>query len=198
VASHGLHHAESVAASSAGPKAGPQHGLHGAAPARQGVPTSARTTARALDATPAQEDAADPAARARVALGQASLLSALVAGTPVPEGFDSRRLRVQSRALAAKRADVVAKVAPELPEILGDGYRAAFLSYAKGRPMRAGYRRDALDFAEQLLIAGRPADADARRRLTRWWEERAAQHPPRRATRFVRAARAVLVRGGAA
>ncbi|NUK23742.1 DUF692 domain-containing protein [Streptomyces lunaelactis] len=135
-----------------------------------------------------------PAGRERVALAQAALLSALVAGTPAPEGFDSRRLRVQSRALAAKRADVVAKVAPELPEILGRGYRAAFLAYAKSRPMRDGYRRDALDFAEQLLVAGRPDDDSARRLLTRWWEERAAAQPPRRATRLVRAARAALVR----
>ncbi|MFI9585800.1 DUF692 family multinuclear iron-containing protein [Streptomyces sp. NPDC052236] len=180
----------------------PSYRVRGAARAHEGAPTGTRTAVRAPSAedpapAPAPGDATDPAARAHVALAQASLLSALVAGTPAPEGFDSRRLRVQSRALAAKRADVVAKVAPELPEILGDGYRAAFLSYAKDRPMRAGYRRDALDFAEQLLIAGRPADADARRRLTRWWEERATQSPPRRATRFVRAARAVLVRGGA-
>lgn len=132
-------------------------------------------------------------ARERVALAQAALLSALVAGTPVPEGFASRRLGVQSRALAAKRADVVAKVAPELPQILGRGYRDAFLAYAKSRPMKSGYRRDALDFAEHLLVAGRPNDDSARRLLTRWWEERAAPHPPRRATRFVRAARAALV-----
>ncbi|HET6357548.1 DUF692 domain-containing protein [Streptomyces sp.] len=145
-------------------------------------------------AHPQERGGADPGARERLALGQAALLSALVAGTPTPEGFDSRRLRVQSRALAAKRADVVAKVAPELPEILGRGYRDAFLAYAKSRPMQSGYRRDALDFAEQLLIAGRPEDETARRLLTRWWEERAAPHPPRRATRLVRAARAALTR----
>ncbi|MGW2560489.1 DUF692 domain-containing protein [Streptomyces sp. NPDC001514] len=133
-------------------------------------------------------------ARERLGLTQAALLSALVAGTPAPEGFDSRRLRVQSRALAAKRADVVAKVAPELPEILGDGYRTAFLAYARTRPMRDGYRRDALDFAEQLLIAGSPDDPVARRRLTHWWQDRAGARPPRRSTRLVRAARAALVR----
>ncbi|MFD7949098.1 endonuclease, partial [Streptomyces sp. NPDC059744] len=109
-----------------------------------------------------------------------------------PEGFDHRRLGVQSRALAAKRADVVAKVAPELPGILGDGYRAAFLSYARTRPMSAGYRRDALDFAEQLLITGRPTDDAARRRLTHWWQDRAAARPPRRTTRLVRAARTAI------
>ncbi|MDX3534934.1 DUF692 family protein [Streptomyces sp. MB09-01] len=129
------------------------------------------------------------AARTRVALGQAALLSALVAGTPVPEGFDRGRIRVQARALAAKRADVVARLAPELPGILGgrDPYREAFLAYAKGRPMTAGYRRDALDFAEHLLIRDLPADPAARRRLTAWWRERAGVRPPRRVVRWARA-----------
>ncbi|WP_328536101.1 DUF692 domain-containing protein [Streptomyces sp. NBC_00344] len=131
-------------------------------------------------------------ARQRLALAETSLLSALVAGTPAPEGFDSRRLSVQSRSLAAKRADVVAKVAPELPGLLGAGYRQAFLSYARSRPMRGGYRRDALDFAEHMLSTGRPADAAVRRRLTLWWEERAAPRPPTRTTRIARAARARL------
>ncbi|GAA1374102.1 DUF692 domain-containing protein [Streptomyces beijiangensis] len=140
-----------------------------------------------------QERRADDAAQLRVGLAQASLLSALVAGTPAPQGFDSCRLRVQSHALAAKRADVVAKVAPELPGILGGGYRAAFLSYAKSRPMSGGYRRDAMDFAEHLLIAGQPADPAARQELTRWWQDRAAPRPPTRRIRFVRAARAALV-----
>ncbi|MEU9250269.1 DUF692 domain-containing protein [Streptomyces sp. NPDC048270] len=131
----------------------------------------------------------DEAARTRVGLGQAALLSALVAGTPVPEGFDRQRIRVQSRALAAKRADVVARLAPELPGILGGGgpYRTAFLAYAKGRPMTAGYRRDALDFAEHLLIQDLPADPAARRRLTAWWRDRAAARPPGRVVRWARA-----------
>ncbi|MEU3051921.1 multinuclear nonheme iron-dependent oxidase [Streptomyces griseus] len=149
------------------------------------------------DPAPAEgRAAADPmpaGTRDRTAVAQTALLSALVAGTPAPEGFDHRRLRVQSRALAAKRADVVAKVAPELPEILGDGYRAAFLAYAGSRPMSGGYRRDALDFAEHVLIAGGPADPAARRRLTYWWQDRSGARPPGRTTRLVRAARAVLV-----
>lgn len=160
-------------------------GADGARPSR-----GKRGTAAARPAGPA----GDPeAVRDGVAVAQASLLSALVAGTPVPEGFDHRRLGVQSRALAAKRADVVAKVAPELPEILGSGYRDAFLAYARRRPMSAGYRRDALDFAEHLLLAGRPEDDAARRRLTYWWQDRAAPRPPGRATRLARAARSVLV-----
>ncbi|MET9551577.1 DUF692 family multinuclear iron-containing protein [Streptomyces sp. NPDC006645] len=167
-------------------------------PADRPGPGGAEST-EVADTSPASTDpqSADVAptdpARQRLALAQASLLSALVAGTPAPEGFDSRRLGVQSRALAAKRSEVVAKVAPELPRILGDGYRAAFLAYAKSRPMRAGYRRDALDFAEHLLIADLPEDPAARRELTQWWRDRCGARPPSRAVRIARVARAVLV-----
>ncbi|OKI40210.1 endonuclease [Streptomyces sp. CB03578] len=148
------------------------------------------TPVPAPDATPVP--AADPvpdAARTRVGLAQAALLSALVAGTPVPEGFDRQRIRVQSRSLAAKRAGVVAKVAPELPGILGGekAYREAFLAYARNRPMTGGYRRDALDFAEHLLIRELPADPADRRRLTAWWQERAGTRPARRIVRWARA-----------
>ncbi|WP_432253429.1 DUF692 domain-containing protein [Streptomyces sp. HNM1019] len=133
------------------------------------------------------------AVRERLALAQTALLSALVGGTPSPEGFDRRRLRVQSAALTAKRASVIAKVAPELPEILGTGYRPAFARYADGRPMTGGYRRDAMSFAEHLLADGRPDDAAARRRLTLWWQERSGpaplpSHPAARLARRVRLA----------
>ncbi|MEU1474308.1 DUF692 domain-containing protein [Streptomyces sp. NPDC005760] len=137
----------------------------------------------------------DPA-RQRLALAQTALLSALVAGTPVPEGFDRVRLGVQARALAGKRADVVAKVAPELPVILGAGYRPAFLAYAQGSPMTDGYRRDALNFAEQLLLGGELADARARREVREWWLERSGPAPRSRrpAIRLARATRRVLLR----
>ncbi|MFJ9098416.1 DUF692 domain-containing protein [Streptomyces sp. NPDC102405] len=137
----------------------------------------------------------DPA-RQRLALDQTALLSALVAGTPVPEGFDRVRLGVQARALAGKRADVVAKVAPELPVILGAGYRPAFLAYAQGAPMTDGYRRDALSFAERLLLGGELADARVRRELREWWLERSGPTPRSRrpAVRLARATRRVLLR----
>ncbi|KUN69086.1 endonuclease [Streptomyces canus] len=137
----------------------------------------------------------DPA-RQRLALAQTALLSALVAGTPVPEGFDRVRLGVQARALAGKRADVVAKVAPELPVILGAGYRPAFLAYAQGAPMTEGYRRDALSFAEQLLLSGKLADARVRRELREWWLERSGPTPRSRrpAVRLARATRRALLR----
>ncbi|GAA3294240.1 hypothetical protein GCM10020295_18250 [Streptomyces cinereospinus] len=122
-----------------------------------------------------------------------ALLSALVAGTPVPEGFDRVRLGVQARALAGKRADVVAKVAPELPRILGAAYRPAFLAYAQRHPMTGGHRRDALDFAERLLHDGRPHHGRARRELRRWWLDRSGP-APRPASRTARARRALLRR----
>ncbi|MET7901179.1 DUF692 domain-containing protein [Streptomyces sp. NPDC005355] len=137
-------------------------------------PAEAPDAPKAPDAPDAS---AGGAARQRLALTQTALLSALVAGTPAPEGFDRRRLRVQSKALTAKRAGVVAKVAPELPEILGDGYRPAFVRYADSRPMTGGYRRDALSFAEHLLADDEPGDPVARRRLTQWWRERSGPAP---------------------
>ncbi|MEW2512366.1 DUF692 domain-containing protein [Streptomyces sp. NPDC046870] len=118
--------------------------------------------------------------RERVGVAQTAVLSSLVAGTPVPEGFDRVRMGVQARALAAKRAGVVAKMAPELPVILGAGYREEFLEYARQRPMRGGYRLDALDFAGHLLKLGRPGDAGARRELRDWWLDRSGPAPRKR------------------
>ncbi|WP_427165664.1 DUF692 domain-containing protein [Streptomyces sp. C1-1] len=143
-------------------------------------------------ATP-PEEATEPA-RQRLALAQTALLSALVAGTPVPEGFDGVRLGVQARALAGKRADVVGKIAPELPVILGEAYRGLFLAYAHGHPMTGGYRRDALDFAEHLLVPERLPRGPALRELRAWWLERSGPVPRSRkpVVRAVRAARRVL------
>ncbi|MFD4620741.1 DUF692 domain-containing protein [Streptomyces sp. NPDC058475] len=175
-------HADAGGEAEAGSEAG--------AGARDGDEAGAPTRAEA------GPGAVTDAPRQRLALAQTALLSALVAGSPVPEGFDRVRLGVQARALAAKRADVVAKVAPELPGILGEGYRPAFLTYAQGHPMTGGYRRDALDFAEQLLLAGQPEDAETRRRLREWWLERSGPAPlSRRPTaRLARATRRVLLR----
>lgn len=154
--------------------------------------------AAAPSAGPPDPAPVEEAVRGRVGLAQAALLSALVAGTPAPEGFDRARLAVQSRALAGKRADVVAKVAPELPSILGrSAYRAAFLAYAAQRPMTGGYRRDALDFAEDLLIEQRVAEPFTRKQLTDWWLERSGPRPlaGRPVARALRAARFALRRG---
>ncbi|WUD72609.1 DUF692 domain-containing protein [Streptomyces sp. NBC_00510] len=128
-------------------------------------------------AAPAGVAAAPGAARQRLALRQTALLSALVAGTPVPEGFDRTRIGVQSRALAAKRAGIVAKVAPELPEILGAAYRPEFLRYAARRPLDGGYRHDAMAFAAYVLDGDDPHDPAVTRRLAAWWRERSGPAP---------------------
>ncbi|MGW1012897.1 DUF692 domain-containing protein [Streptomyces termitum] len=161
-----------------------------ALPAAVPAATAVRTEPRPTGAASAGPAGGGEAVRQRVGLAQAALLSALVAGTPAPEGFDVRRLRVQSRALVGKRASVVARIAPELPELLGDGFRPAFAAYARSRPMPGSYRRDALDFVEGLLLAGHPE----RRELTRWWRERADVRPPGLADRVLRAARHALGR----
>ena len=161
------------------------------------VPTrEAQTISAVGESETAPTHEATAAARQRLALAQTALLSALVAGTPVPDGFDRVRLGVQARALGVKRADVVAKVAPELPEILGELYRPAFLAYAHSQPMTGGYRRDALDFAGQLLLSGGPEDAEVRRELREWWLERSGPVPrsARPAVRLARATRRVLLR----
>ncbi|MFI8190072.1 DUF692 domain-containing protein [Streptomyces sp. NPDC085946] len=162
---------------------------------REAAGAGAPAGPEAVVAAPCDPAAVEPA-RQRLALAQTALLSALACGTPVPEGFDRVRVGVQARALAAKRADVVAKVAPELPVLLGRDYRAAFLAYAQAHPMNGGYRRDALDFAGHLLTAGRIEDARVRRDVREWWRERAGSRPrsARPVLRFAQATRRVLAR----
>ncbi|MDQ0993651.1 DUF692 domain-containing protein [Streptomyces sp. V3I7] len=161
-----------------------------------GAVREAVSVGRAKPGTAPERSAAGPSrppvtepAREQLGLAQAAVLSALVAGTPVPEGFDRVRMGVQARALAGKRADVVADVAPELPEILGESYRRAFLDYARRHPMTGGYRRDALDFAGHLLRTDPPQDPVALRELRDWWRERSGPVPYSRRP-LVRAARA--------
>ncbi|PAU46428.1 hypothetical protein CK936_24085 [Streptomyces albireticuli] len=137
----------------------------------------ARTTGAPRPAAGDSAAAPDPdaAARERLAHAQLALLSTLVAGGPEPEGFDPVRLEVQRRALLGKRAHVVAKVAPELRDILGPRFHELFLGYARERPMTDGYHRDALDFARGVLRTGAlEADPERHRRLTDWEAERTA------------------------
>lgn len=158
---------------------------------------------------PAARDHAGPAganadsldsARLRLALAQTALLSALVAGTPVPHGFDAARVRVQSRALATKRAEVTAKIAPELPNLLGAGYHHAFLTYALANPRPETARRDAVAFARAALRTAGLAQGQ-RRELTAWIAERTTPVHARaaRLRRFFHRAggRLAELRGGA-
>ncbi|MFD1236157.1 hypothetical protein ACFQ34_22935, partial [Pseudonocardia benzenivorans] len=62
---------------------------------------------------------------AGLAARQAALVDALVAGAPVPDGFDPVRLATTRRALLRKRAGEAARHWPLLAAALGPGWPAA-------------------------------------------------------------------------
>ncbi|CAM5337682.1 putative protein OS=Kitasatospora aureofaciens OX=1894 GN=GCM10010502_35160 PE=4 SV=1 [Kitasatospora aureofaciens] len=130
-------------------------------------------------------------ARERLARRQEELLAALVAGGPVPPGFDPGQVRAQSAGLAAKRRDATAKVAPDLPRLLGAQYGPLFLGYARTHPQTGGYRADARAFAAWVLTDGGPAATGHRRALEQWLRQsgEGAEQPPGPLARMRRALR---------
>jgi len=77
---------------------------------------------------------------------QAALVSALVAGSPLPAGFDERRLTATRNALLRKRAGEVALAWPLLAASYGAEWPTAFATWAASRPP-TGSLRDGWDFA---------------------------------------------------
>ncbi|MCU7822438.1 hypothetical protein KSNIM_12300 [Kitasatospora sp. DSM 101779] len=132
------------------------------------------------------DDAELAVARARLARRQTELMAALVAGGPVPEGFDPAQVATQARGLLAKRRDTTARVVPEPARILGADWRPLFDRYARQGPQRGGYRADAREFAAWALAAEPAAAWHAE--LEHWLRPAAAAHAPGP----LRAARAVL------
>ena len=136
-------------------------------------------------------------ARERLAAEQAALVRALVAGGPVPGGFDPDRVRATSTALAHKRACEIARAWPVLAAELGEDFGGRFLAFAAGRPppVRGGALADGLAFARALARQGRlPGDARvealaAAARLSRSPARLAATlaGPPRRLVIVIRA-----------
>jgi len=84
---------------------------------------------------------------------QAALVAALVAGAPVPQGFDERLVGVAEQALRRKRAGQVAAVWPHLAASLGDSWTDHFSRWARGRPTK-GALRDGWDMARELALLG--------------------------------------------
>ena len=76
-----------------------------------------------------------------LAARQEALVRALVAGAPLPAGFDAARVGAAARALRDKRFGEVGRVWPSLLP-----YRREFLAWAEGRPS-AGPSRDGREFA---------------------------------------------------
>ncbi|MFI6296148.1 hypothetical protein ACIBEJ_31455 [Nonomuraea sp. NPDC050790] len=94
--------------------------------------------------------------RRRLEEAQERVVAALVAGAPVPEGFDADRFRVQAASLVAKRRSVVARLRPDAARAAGADLRAEFAAYtaARATPPK-GYREDADAFATWLEERGR-------------------------------------------
>ena len=101
-----------------------------------------------------------------LAAAQRRLVECLVAGGPVPAGFDSVRVAVAARALLHKRAGEVARAWPRLAASLGADWPGVFMRWTDGRspcgPWRDGWdlaraNRDRLDRAALLELAQREA-----------------------------------------
>jgi hypothetical protein len=101
---------------------------------------------------------------------QAELVAALVAGAPVPPGFDAARIGVARRALLGKRAGDVARAWPMLATSAGDRWQRDFAEWAAGRAPQ-GSLRDGWDLARAWSAAGRlagPAAAELAEREASW------------------------------
>lgn len=72
---------------------------------------------------------------------QEALVRALVAGSPLPDGFDAARVGAAARALLRKRTGEVLRVWPDLDA-------DAFRGWAAGRPTKGSWR-DGWDFARE-------------------------------------------------
>ncbi|MGC0420214.1 hypothetical protein [Embleya sp. AB8] len=107
-------------------------------------------------------------ARERLARQQGELLAALVAGGPVPAGFDAERVRVQARALAAKRRDSAVRAVPELASALGTRWPGEFMAWAPVHPKPAtgGTHADVQAFVDHLRARGTLPVALARALVT--------------------------------
>ncbi len=103
--------------------------------------------------------------RERLAADQAELVRALVAGAPVPAGFDADQVCLAARSLVNKRLREVALAWPALARCLGQSYRERFGAFARGHPPPAqgGPLADGRAFAATL--ASSELDDDARLEL---------------------------------
>jgi hypothetical protein len=87
---------------------------------------------------------------------QAEVVRCLVAGGPVPEGFDAARLDATRKALLRKRSGEVARAWPELAASYGENWHETFAAWADGKPP-LGSLLDGYDFALEHPPTGRAA-----------------------------------------
>lgn len=113
---------------------------------------------------------------------QAELVAALVAGGPLPDGFDPVRIDATRRALLRKRAGLAAGAWPLLAASLGPEWLRTFAGHHDGHES-AGPLRDGWDLARSLRAAGTLAPPAARelavREATLRYDGRSAPRPRR-------------------
>jgi hypothetical protein len=95
-------------------------------------------------------------ARDDLAARQAALVRALLAGGPVPDGFDARRVGVEATALRSKRRSVAAHLRPDLVDRLDDRFRSLFDTWAVAhpKPVDLSFRADLDRFEDWLYTFG--------------------------------------------
>ncbi|MDT7581033.1 MAG: hypothetical protein QOK35_2297, partial [Pseudonocardiales bacterium] len=130
-----------------------------------------------------------------LAARQAALVDALVAGGPVPTGFDAGALAVTRRALVRKRAGAAAAQWPLLAASLGPDWPAVFAASVEGRPPTTALD-DGWRLARTLHGRGELGDAAAVELAEREVTLRrtaACGHARRRLPAVRRAGRAIVV-----
>jgi hypothetical protein len=127
-----------------------------------------------------------------LAAAQGRLVECLVAGGPVPAGFDSVRVAVAARALLSKRAGEVARAWPRLADSHGPDWLEVFTRWADGRPPHGPWR-DGWDLARAIRDRLDPAAVlELAQREVRWSYDGAAE-PRRRLLGVRRIPRGVVV-----
>lgn len=107
--------------------------------------------------------------RQALAAAQEDLVRALVAGGPLPAGFDEDRVNEQAHALLLKRRRGIERARPEVAAELGDAFPGKFAEWAEANPPRTDScsRTDAAAFAAWALpVNGGTGPRSWRRRRT--------------------------------
>jgi hypothetical protein len=124
----------------------------------------------------------NPPSSDHLAARQAELVAALVAGAPIPAGFDARLVGVARTALLRKRAGDVARHWPLLAAALGADWAPTFARWAATRPTQ-GSLRDGWDLARALARTSplpAPAADELATHEVRWRYDGSSAPRPRR------------------
>lgn len=91
-----------------------------------------------------------------LAARQVELVRALLAGGPVPEGFDAHRVGVEATALRSKRRGIAARLRPDLADRLDERFRPLFDTWAAThpKPVELSFRADLARFESWLYAEG--------------------------------------------